>query len=78
MNVKGVDLRLHPFLTLAPNGGEEAGWATGSVWTFWRREKSLISAGIRIPGREARGLVTAQSASGCYYHILSYSLGSLL
>jgi hypothetical protein len=30
---------------------------------FGEEKKSVISAGIRIPGREARSLVTAPSAS---------------
>jgi hypothetical protein len=50
---------------LAPDGGEKAEWAPESVWTFWRTEKSFISGGVRIPGREARSLVTTPSAFGC-------------
>jgi len=28
-------------------------WTPGLVWTFWRRDKSGASAGIRTPGRPA-------------------------
>jgi len=37
---------------------QEAGWARASVWTNWRRHKSLPSAGNRTPDRPARSLVT--------------------
>jgi hypothetical protein len=32
------------------------GWAPATVWTLWRREKSLDPAGNRNPGRPARSL----------------------
>jgi hypothetical protein len=35
---------------------QEGGWVTGTVWAFWRREKSLARAGIRNPDHPARGL----------------------
>jgi hypothetical protein len=31
----------HPFLM-----EEESGWATEPIWTFWRTDQSLASAGI--------------------------------
>ena len=37
---------------------QEAGWAPGPVWTFWRREKSHTLARIRTPDCPARSLVT--------------------
>ena len=62
---------LNSFLTLAPDGDEETGWAPESVWTFWRTEKSLISAGFRIQGHQTRSLVTTPSVS-----VLGYNIGT--
>jgi hypothetical protein len=28
---------------------EEVAWASGPIWTFWRREKSRIATAIRTP-----------------------------
>ena len=36
---------------------QKGGWATGTVWAFWRREKSLAHAGIRNPDHPACGPV---------------------
>jgi hypothetical protein len=36
---------------------QEAGWASELFWAFWKREKSLIPAGIRTPVRPPRGIV---------------------
>ena len=36
----------------------EAGWAPETVWTFWGREKSLTSAGIRTQDRTDRSPVS--------------------
>jgi hypothetical protein len=35
---------------------KNCGWAPGPVWMFWRREKSLASAGIRTPDRPVSNL----------------------
>lgn len=38
LSTKGKE---HPFLL-----EEESGWATEPIWTFWRTDQSLASAGI--------------------------------
>jgi hypothetical protein len=35
----------------------KAGWARESVWTLWRREKSVASTGFRTPDRPARSSI---------------------
>jgi len=37
--------------TLVPTV-QEAGWVPDWVWTFWRKELSLATAGIRTPARK--------------------------
>jgi hypothetical protein len=36
---------------------EKAEWSPELIWTIWRREKSLFTAGIRKPDLSAHSLV---------------------
>ena len=55
--------------------GQEAGWASESVWTFWKGDKSPAPTAIQIPDRPARSLVTTPTAydPGQYKYLRSWN-----
>ena len=52
--------------------GKEAAWAPQPVWTFWKREKSVASAGIQTPDRAAGNLVAVLTAVSQFDVLASY------
>jgi hypothetical protein len=53
--------------------GTLAGWASGLVWAFWIKEKSLVPTGFRTPDRPARSLVDIPTELP-HFHILKILL----
>ena len=53
---------------------QEAGWASESVWTYWKGDKSPAPTAIRTPDRPARSLVTIPTEydTGQYKYLKSW------
>jgi hypothetical protein len=65
----------HKVLATLPSGKtlvhieEETGWAPQTFWTLWRREKSFVPTGIRIPDRPSRSVLAIPIPSVTVYFI---------
>ena len=47
---------------------QEAGWTPELFWAFWKREKSLIPAGIRTLDRPPRGIISTPTTLSLLNH----------
>ena len=70
---KRVEVQLHTFLTSVLDGvvgfrvwpipiEQQTDCALESIWTIWKREKSLAAVDIRTPDCAVRSLVTIRTA----------------